>query len=246
MPSPLLIFANLDRSFFPFIHLVNVPKSMPSDFTYYRRHSTNLSSSSSLVVSLLYNAHMLKISTSKNNIKKNLPVLLSFPHGINGWASLFPTPHQLFMTVITQLINLTNPGWNAWPLWHKSSWTPSPTLNVGIPHPKFSSSLPSHYSFEGFSLSALSLNIHFLALLSLISVPTPTLISHPNLMTYCTPISWWHHPWKVAPETWTLFSAMELLFKESLNKNKKQTKKQTKNNHSSVFCLSNLQRWEEF
>lgn len=104
MPSPLLIFANLDRSFFPFIHLVNVPISMPSDFTYYRHHSTNLSSSSSLVVSLLYNAYMLKISTSKTNIKKNLPILLSFPHGINGWASLFPTPHQLFMTVLLNLL----------------------------------------------------------------------------------------------------------------------------------------------
>lgn len=90
------------------------------------------------------------------------------------------------MTVLLNLLTWQIQGGNAWPVWHKP-------LSRGIPHPKFSSSL--HTTPWKASVLALSLNVHFLELLSLISVLPPTLISHPNLMTYCTPISWWHHPW---------------------------------------------------
>lgn len=96
-PTSLLLLSLLQIWIDPFFLgfcLRSVPANMPSDCIYYRHHRTNLSSSSSLVVSLLfvfatwrglmgedkrergeknisllYNADMLKILTSKINIK---------------------------------------------------------------------------------------------------------------------------------------------------------------------------------
>lgn len=172
---PLLIFAHLERSFLP-LALVRVAANTPSEFI-------------TDIIPLIFLLFFIPQTPTWKKIP--CPSCFHFPHSINV-SILISHYSSTVHDSSTQPVNWQIWGWGAcWPLCgmclpeHCLFWTPLPEF-WHIPPQAFLFPLtPSLLKPVYMSCPQMSTSLPFYhwPLLS------PTLISHPNLMTDCTPRS---------------------------------------------------------